>query len=98
MDEDKIKHPDHYTRGIEMWDYAYSHGMSFFEGNIIKYVTRWRHKNGIEDLHKAKQYLDKLIEQELKEDQDWWDQKAKMEDTEEEASDMLYGVDNNQLE
>ena len=44
-----------------MWDYSYSQGLDFFEGNIIKYVTRWRHKNGIEDLYKAKQYLDRLI-------------------------------------
>ena len=49
-----------------MWDYAYSHKLDFFEGNIIKYVTRWRQKNGIEDLLKAKQYLDKLIEHETK--------------------------------
>ena len=35
--------------------------MSFFEGNIIKYVSRWKEKNGIEDLKKAKQYLDRLI-------------------------------------
>ena len=57
---DKIKHPEHYTQGIEMWDYSYSQGLDFFEGNIIKYVTRWRHKNGIEDLYKAKHYLDRL--------------------------------------
>ena len=62
MEEDNVKHPKHYTSGIEMWDYAYSHGLDFFEGNIIKYVTRWRTKNGLEDLKKAKQYLDKLIE------------------------------------
>ena len=59
---DIVKHPEHYTKGIEMWEYAYSQGLDFFEGNIIKYVTRWRHKNGMEDLLKAKQYLDKLIE------------------------------------
>ena len=59
--DDIIKHPHHYTNGIEMWDYAYSQGLDFFEGNVIKYVTRWRHKNGIEDLYKAKQYLDRLI-------------------------------------
>ena len=44
-----------------MWDYAHSHGLDFFEGNIVKYVTRWRHKNGLQDLQKAKMYLDKLI-------------------------------------
>ena len=44
-----------------MWDYAHSHNLNFFDGNIVKYVTRWKHKNGVEDLYKAKQYLDKLI-------------------------------------
>ena len=70
VNEDIVKHPSHYTKGIEMWEYAYSQNLNFFEGNIIKYVTRWRHKNGIEDLLKAKQYLDKLIEKEQKLEQD----------------------------
>tara|TARA_R110000824_G_scaffold364974_1_gene553471 strand:+ start:321 stop:578 length:258 start_codon:yes stop_codon:yes gene_type:complete len=60
--KERVKHPSHYNKGIEMWDYAHSHSLSFFEGNIVKYVTRWKHKNGVEDLYKAKQYLDKLIE------------------------------------
>ena len=60
--EERVVHPSHYNKGIEMWDYAYSHKLDFFEGNIVKYVTRWKQKNGIEDLKKAKQYLDKLIE------------------------------------
>ena len=64
--KEKIKHPSHYNLGIEMWDYAHSHSLNFFEGNIIKYITRWKDKNGVEDLHKAKQYLDKLIELEEK--------------------------------
>ena len=59
--KEKVKHPTHYNKGIEMWDYAHSHNLSFFEGNIIKYVTRWKYKNGVEDLYKAKEYLDKLI-------------------------------------
>ena len=63
---DVVKHPEHYTKGIEMWEYAYSQNLDFFEGNIIKYVTRWRHKNGMEDLLKARQYLNKLIENNLK--------------------------------
>jgi len=67
MNKDNITHPDHYTKGIEMWDYAYSQSLDFFEGNVIKYVTRWRHKNGIEDLYKAKQYLDRLIQHNEKE-------------------------------
>lgn len=60
-----IHHPGHYNQGIEMWDYAYSHELDFFEGNIVKYVTRWKHKNGVQDLLKAKEYLDKLIRNEL---------------------------------
>jgi hypothetical protein len=59
---EQVIHPKHYNQGIEMWDYAASHNLDFFEGNIVKYVTRWKHKNGIQDLYKAKMYLDKLIE------------------------------------
>jgi len=60
--KERVIHPEHYNKGIEMWDYAYTHKLDFFEGNIVKYVTRWKTKNGIEDLKKAKQYLDKLIQ------------------------------------
>ena len=60
--KERVHHPTHYNKGIEMWDYSYSHNLDFFEGNIVKYVTRWKEKNGIEDLKKAKNYLDKLIE------------------------------------
>lgn len=58
--------PKHYKRGIETWDYTDSWGMDFLEGSIIKYVTRWRDKNGIEDLKKANQFLLRLIEREEK--------------------------------
>ena len=60
--KERVVHPNHDNRGIDMWDYAHSQNLDFFEGNIVKYVTRWRDKNGLEDLKKAKQYLDKLIE------------------------------------
>ena len=60
--KERVHHPTHYNKGIEMLDYSYSHNLDFFEGNIVKYVTRWKEKNGIEDLKKAKSYLDKLIE------------------------------------
>lgn len=53
----------HYKdRPIQPWDYVAANGLGFFEGNIIKYVTRWREKHGVEDLRKARHYLDKLIE------------------------------------
>ena len=62
MSKEQVVHPKHYNQGIECWDYTTSHNMGFLDGNVVKYVTRFRHKNGLQDLHKAKQYLDKLIE------------------------------------
>lgn len=63
MDNSKVVHPSHYNQGkIEMWDYAQDHNLDFFEGNVVKYVTRWKHKDGLQDLLKAKMYLDKKIE------------------------------------
>jgi hypothetical protein len=61
MKENKINHPNHYTKGIECIDFIDSWDMSFIEGNIIKYVTRYKFKNGLEDLKKARFYLDRLI-------------------------------------
>lgn len=58
-----ITHPEHYTQGIECWDYITSHKLGFLEGNVIKYVTRYRHKGGLEDLYKARQYLERLIKE-----------------------------------
>jgi predicted Ser/Thr protein kinase len=63
-----INKPKHYTQGkiecIEAIEAATS-GLSgidaVYVGNIIKYVFRYKHKNGVEDLRKAKWYLDKLI-------------------------------------
>jgi hypothetical protein len=57
----EINHPTYYTKGIECLDYITSHEMGFIEGNVIKYVTRYKYKNGIEDLKKAAIYLDRLI-------------------------------------
>lgn len=47
---------------IQPWDYIAAQNLGFFEGNVVKYVTRWRAKNGVDDLRKARHYLDKLIE------------------------------------
>ena len=62
LKKEAVVHPKHYNQGIECWDYTTSHDMNFLQGNVIKYTTRYKHKNGIQDLLKAKQYLDKLIE------------------------------------
>jgi len=52
----------HYRASMQTWDYILAHNLGFLEGNVIKYVTRYRKKDGIQDLLKAKHYLDKLIE------------------------------------
>lgn len=54
---------DHYrVHELQPWDAIAAWNLGFFEGNIVKYVVRWRIKNGVEDLKKARHYLDKLIE------------------------------------
>jgi hypothetical protein len=59
---DNINSPQHYNQGkIEVIDFILDQKMGFLDGNVIKYVARYKHKNGIEDLKKAKWYLDKLI-------------------------------------
>lgn len=47
---------------IQPWDAVLDWGLGFFDGNIIKYIARWQHKDGLKDLYKARHYLDKLIE------------------------------------
>jgi hypothetical protein len=54
---------NHYRlKTIQPWDFIAANDLGFFEGNIVKYVSRWRSKGGVEDLRKARHYLDKLIE------------------------------------
>jgi hypothetical protein len=58
----------HYqTGGLQHWDVVLMFGLGYFEGQITKYLFRWRKKNGVEDLKKARHFLDKLIESETKE-------------------------------
>lgn len=58
---------NHYKqKPIQPWDYIAANNLGFFEGNICKYVTRWREKGGVEDLRKARHYIDKLIELQTK--------------------------------
>jgi len=47
-------------------EYIHANGIPFIEGCVIKYVTRWRDKGGVEDLRKAKHFIDMLIELEIK--------------------------------
>jgi hypothetical protein len=54
---------DHYkTKAIQPVEYIHANGLGFCEGNVVKYVTRWKDKNGVKDLEKAKHYLDILIQ------------------------------------
>lgn len=56
----------HYRhKTIQPWDYIAANALGYFEGNVIKYVSRWRDKGGVDDLRKARHYLDKLIELQL---------------------------------
>lgn len=50
---------------IQPLEYIIANKLSFCEGNVVKYVSRWKNKNGIEDLRKARHFLDMLIEQEI---------------------------------
>ena len=62
-----ITSPDYYKRGnIEVTDFIIDQSMSFLEGNVVKYITRYKEKSGIEDLRKARWYLEKLIEEQVK--------------------------------
>ena len=53
----------HYkNKASQPWDYIVSNNIGYLEGNVIKYVSRWRDKGGVDDLKKAQHYLTKLIE------------------------------------
>lgn len=54
---------DHYkSMPIQPVQFIHANGIGYMEGNVIKYVSRWKTKNGVEDLRKARHYLDLLIE------------------------------------
>ncbi len=58
---------DHYSKlAIQPVTYINANGLSYLQGNVIKYVTRYKDKNGLQDLEKAKHYIDMLIELEDK--------------------------------
>jgi hypothetical protein len=64
-----VDHPNHYQSetGLEVIDVieAFTFDLKGIEawntGNILKYICRWKQKNGLEDLYKAQWYLDDLI-------------------------------------
>lgn len=56
--------PTHYNQfNIQPITFIMANNLSFSQGNAIKYICRYQNKNGIEDLKKAKQYIDFMIEE-----------------------------------
>lgn len=54
---------DHYKdKGIQPIVYIHANNMGFCDGNVVKYITRYKEKNGKQDLEKAKHYIELLIE------------------------------------
>lgn len=49
---------------IQPVEFIHANNIGYMEGNVIKYITRWQLKNGLEDLNKAKHYIELLIEME----------------------------------
>lgn len=58
---------EHYkNKAIQPIEYTFANNLPFIEGSIVKYISRWREKNGLEDLLKVKHYIDLLISLEEK--------------------------------
>jgi len=57
-----ITRPEHYKSKIEPIDFIVANNLNFIEGNIIKYIVRYKNKNGLEDLLKGFEYYKRLIE------------------------------------
>lgn len=54
---------DHYSKmKIQPTEYIHANGLDFFEGNVVKYVSRHRSKNGAEDILKAIDYCKMILE------------------------------------
>lgn len=60
--EEQVGGQHYVSKAIQPWDYIVSNKMGYLEGNVIKYVSRYKEKGGLEDLVKAAHYLEKLIE------------------------------------
>lgn len=62
--EDPISPSYYKDMKISPLEYAHENALSFVIGNIIKYVSRYKNKNGLEDLKKAQWYINFLIKKE----------------------------------
>lgn len=61
---------EHYKLPIQPVEYIWKNNMNFFQGNVLKYISRYKSKGGKEDLLKARHYIDMLIEFEYGNEQD----------------------------
>jgi hypothetical protein len=58
---------DHYVKHkIQPWDIIEEYDLDFWEGNALKYLLRWKDKDGVKDLEKMQHYIEYLIEREKK--------------------------------
>jgi len=65
LEKEEVTNPKHYNElKSEPLDYIIANELDFLEGNIVKYVSRYTYKGGVNDLLKARTYLEKLIERE----------------------------------
>lgn len=70
--KDMVTLPNHYARfKIEPVRFSVENNLNFFQANIVKYILRYDAKNGMEDLRKARRYLDMFIKW-VDGDPDWW--------------------------
>ena len=60
--KDKQVGGSHYQLAIQPIDFIRKNNIPFIEGNVIKYVTRHREKNGKQDIEKAIHYLEMILE------------------------------------
>jgi hypothetical protein len=60
---------------IQPVEYILANGLGFIEGCVVKYVSRHRAKGGVEDLRKARHFLDLLIEHETRDEPKGWGEK-----------------------
>lgn len=59
---------EHYQTEFQHWDLISKHDLGYLEGCATKYICRWRQKNGVQDLHKARHYLLKIEALHLQDD------------------------------
>ena len=60
---------DHYkSMKIQPLEFIMANKLAYCEANVVKYISRWRNKNGVEDLRKAKHYIDLLIQEETQDE------------------------------